>query len=210
MVDLALGDFLLRGTVLGTAAGFSPGPLTVLVISETLRRGPRAGGLVALAPLLTDLPIIALAAWLLDRASGQPALLGGIALVGSAFLFRLGWESLRPPRLEADVAPSTAGSLLRGVFANLLNPNPYVFWIGVGTPMLLEASARSGLHAVGFAGAFFFCLVGSKLVLARLVHRSRGFLGGKAYRRILALLGLWLTAYAVLLLVEGIRRLVGA
>lgn len=210
MVDLALGDYLLRGTVLGTAAGFSPGPLTVLVISETLRRGPRAGGLVALAPLLTDLPIIALAAWLLDRASRQPALLGGIALVGSAFLFRLGWESLRPPRLEADLAPSAAGSLLRGVFANLLNPNPYVFWIGVGTPMLLEASARSGLHAVGFAGAFFFCLVGSKLVLARLVHRSRGFLGGKAYRRILALLGLWLTAYAVLLLVEGIRRLVGA
>ncbi len=209
MIDLALGDFLLRGTVLGTAAGFSPGPLTVLVIAETLGRGLRAGAMVSLAPLLTDLPILTLALLLLDAAAGHPALLGGIAVAGALFLFRIGGESLRPPRPEAASGSFARGALLRGVLTNLLNPNPYVFWIGVGAPMLLEASARSVLHALGFVGAFFLSLVGSKLLLARLVHRSRGFLGGRTHRRILALLGLWLMAYGVLLLREGIRRLAG-
>ena len=35
-MDLHGIDALGKGTVLGLAAGFSPGPLTVLVISETL------------------------------------------------------------------------------------------------------------------------------------------------------------------------------
>ncbi len=200
---------MLRGMVLGLAAGFSPGPLTVLVVSETLRHGLRAGLMVALAPLLTDLPIIALAAFLLDRLADRPALLGGIALLGAAYLFHLGRESLRPPQpAEIPVSPASR-ALLRGMGANFLNPNPYLFWVGVGTPLLLEAGARSGLHAAAFAGVFFFFLVGSKIVLARLVDRSRGFLEGKAFRRIHALLGLCLMAYGVLLLKEGIRHLSG-
>ncbi|MEJ5358890.1 MAG: LysE family translocator [Desulfobacterales bacterium] len=209
-MDAFLGDLLLRGTVLGLAAGFSPGPLTVLVVSETLRHGLRSGLMVALAPLLTDLPIIALAVFLLDRLADRPAMLGAIAVLGAGYLFHLGWESLRPPRSTELPASPAPRALLRGVGTNFLNPNPYIFWIGVGTPLLLEAGARSGLHAVAFAGPFFVFLVGSKLVLARLVDRSRGFLGGKAFRRILALLGLCLMAYGVLLLREGVRRLAGA
>jgi small conductance mechanosensitive channel len=37
-MDVYFLDALSRGTVLGLAAGFSPGPLTVLVVSETLRQ----------------------------------------------------------------------------------------------------------------------------------------------------------------------------
>jgi threonine/homoserine/homoserine lactone efflux protein len=66
-MDIHFIDTLSRGIVLGLAAGFSPGPLTVLVISETLRHGLRAGVKVSLAPVLTDLPIIALAVLLLAR-----------------------------------------------------------------------------------------------------------------------------------------------
>lgn len=208
-MDAFLGDLLLRGTLLGLAAGFSPGPLTLLVVSETLRHGLRSGLMVALAPLLTDLPIIALAVFLLDRLAERPALLGAIAVLGAGYLFRLGWESLRPPRSAEIPASSAPRALLRGMAANFLNPNPYIFWIGVGTPLLLEAASRSGLHAAAFAGPFFLFLVGSKLALARLVDRSRDFLGSRAFRRVLALLGLCLMAYGVLLLKEGVQRLAG-
>ena len=66
-MDMHLLDALSKGTVLGLAAGFSPGPLTFLIISETLRHGLRAGMKVSLAPVVTDLPIIVLAVLLLDR-----------------------------------------------------------------------------------------------------------------------------------------------
>lgn len=46
--------FLTVGTVLGLSAGFAPGPLLALVISETLRHGIPAGVRVALAPIIVS------------------------------------------------------------------------------------------------------------------------------------------------------------
>ena len=50
--------FMTSGIVLGLSGGLSPGPLTALVISQTLRFGARGGMLVALAPILTDAPLV--------------------------------------------------------------------------------------------------------------------------------------------------------
>ena len=94
-MDIHLLDALSKGTVLGLAAGFSPGPLTFLVVSETLRHGLRAGVKVSLAPVLTDLPIIVAAVLLLDRLLVYPALYGIIALAGGILLLYLGIGSLR-------------------------------------------------------------------------------------------------------------------
>jgi threonine/homoserine/homoserine lactone efflux protein len=206
-VDVAFIDALSKGTVLGLAAGFSPGPLTVLVISETLRHGLRAGMKVSLAPVLTDLPIIALAALLLDRLASRPAALGVIALLGGGFLLHLGIGSLKPPAVAIDAVGPAPRSLLRGVTANLLNPNPYIFWIGVGTPILLTAFGRSWTHAAAFASAFFFFIVGSKLLLARIVDGSRAFLSGGVYRWVLRILGLLLIVYALVFFRDGLARI---
>ena len=40
--------------------GLAPGPLLALVLAQTLRHGPREGCKIALTPLVTDAPIIAL------------------------------------------------------------------------------------------------------------------------------------------------------
>ena len=205
-MDVHLLDALSKGTVLGLAAGFSPGPLTILVISETLRHGLRAGMKVALAPILTDLPIIALAALLLDRLSSHPTALGVIALLGGGFLFHLGLGSLRHRESAVGSGLPAPRSLLRGVTANFLNPNPYIFWIGVGTPILLTAFDRSWVHAAVFSAAFFSFIIGSKLLLARLVDGSRTFLSSSAYRWILRILGLLLIIYALIFFKDGLTR----
>ena len=56
---------LLTGVIFGLSAGFAPGPLLTLVITQTLKHNIKEGVKVALAPLLTDLPIILAA---LERA----------------------------------------------------------------------------------------------------------------------------------------------
>ena len=206
-MDIHFLDALSKGTVMGLAAGFSPGPLTILVISETLTHGLRAGVKVSLAPLLTDLPIIALAALLMERLSAYPAAFGVVALLGGAFLIRLGVGGLRYSEASVPVGQPAARSLLRGVTANFLNPNPYVFWIGVGTPILLSALNRSWLHATGFMAAFFLCIVGSKMLLARLVNGSRAFLSSDAYIWIMRALGLMLIIYALLFFNDGLTRI---
>ena len=55
-------EHLIKGLVLGFAAGVLPGPMLGLVIRETLQHGRRAGYSVAMAPLITDAPTISRAA----------------------------------------------------------------------------------------------------------------------------------------------------
>jgi threonine/homoserine/homoserine lactone efflux protein len=206
-MDVYFLDALSRGTVLGLAAGFSPGPLTVLVISETLRHGLRAGVMVSLAPVLTDLPIIVLAALLLNRLSAYPATFGAIALLGGGFLLHLGISSLKLRAVAIQREGPAPRSLLRGVAANFLNPNPYLFWIGVGTPILMSLMDRSWMNASAFAAAFFFCIVGSKLLLARIVDRSRAFLSSRLYLWIMRCLGFLLIVYALMFFRDGLHRM---
>lgn len=208
-VDAQLLEFVSRGTLLGLAAGFSPGPLTVLVVGETLRHGLRSGLQVAMAPLLTDIPIILLAALLIGRLTDSPLALGALSLAGGLFLLWLGFASLKlgPVMLPPDASPPR--SIRKGIAINLLNPNPYIFWAGVGVPTLLSAGETSWAHAAAFLGTFFFFIVGSKALLARLVDGSRAFMQGRVYLGIMRLLGVLLMVYGVLLLRDGWGRMVG-
>lgn len=62
-------EFLSTGTLLGLAAGFSPGPLLVLVISETLRHSVKEGVKLSIAPIITDTPILLVALFVLTQLS---------------------------------------------------------------------------------------------------------------------------------------------
>ena len=144
--------FLLSGILLGLSSGLSPGPLLTLVVSETLRHGARAGIGVALAPLLTDLPIILAAVLLLRPLTDQTVPLALINLGGGLYLAWLGIQGVR--FRGAELEPSDpAGSLRRGVIANFLNPSPYLFWLAVGAPTVL-AAWREGWPA---AARFIIC-----------------------------------------------------
>lgn len=205
-MDLDLLDCLSKGVVLGLAAGFSPGPLTLLVISETLRHGLRAGVKVSLAPVLTDLPIIVLAALLLERLTDHPAVYGVITLAGGLLLIHMGLGGLRTRAVEIGAVDLKSRSLGKGIATNLLNPNPYIFWISVGTPIILAASERSWAHAAAFTAVLFFFLVGSKALLAWIVAGSRSFLSSRVYLWIMRTLGALLIAYALMFFKEGLIK----
>ncbi len=198
-----------KGSLLGLAAGFSPGPLTVLVIGETLRHGLRSGLQVAIAPILTDIPIILLALLVLEHAVGTPLAFGAVSLTGGVFLLWLGYGSLRVEGVEIPLAGSEPHSIRKGIAINLLNPNPYVFWVSVGVPAILSAALISWVHAAAFLGAFFFFIVGSKALLARLVHGSRKFMKGGLYLWIMRLLGVLLIGYGIMLVRDGWTRISG-
>ncbi len=200
---------LLSALLLGLTAGVAPGPLLTLLIGETLRHGHGAGVRVALSPLITDLPIIGLALLLAQGLAGAQAFLGGISIAGSLFLFFLAFDLLRGAGTPTEAETGRAeGSLLRGVLTNLLNPHPYLFWIGVGVPLLVKSMEQSGATgALLFIFLFYLAMVGTKVGLALLLHRGRGLLSGPVYRLLLRLLGLLMGGLGLALLDDGISRL---
>jgi threonine/homoserine/homoserine lactone efflux protein len=202
-----MGYFLTLGAVLGLSAGIAPGPLLTLVISETLRHDVRAGVRVALAPVVTDLPIILLTLFVLSRLSGFHTILGAISIAGALFILSMGVGSLRTTGFDLQFQEVQRRSLRKGIMVNMLSPHPYLFWVSVGGPALVKASGAGLFAPAAFIGAFYVCLVGSKIALALLVGRSRSLFRGKAYAWAMRVLGLSLVVLALLLLRDGLQLL---
>ena len=202
-----LAPLILSALTLGLSAGLSPGPLTTLTISQTLRHGSREGVKIALAPLLTDLPIILAALFILARLENQGLVLGGIALAGAGFLAYLGWESLRFQGLAHAKFEAKPQSWQKGMAANFLNPNPYLFWFTIGGPLLIQAQDSGPTHTVLFLLMFYLLLVGTKMLLAWLVGRWRDLLGSRGYVLAIRILGLCLWAFAGYFLWQGLGHL---
>ena len=136
-------SYLASGAVLGLAGGLSPGPLTALVIRQTLQFGTREGLKVALVPVCTDGPLVALGALTIASLEGLDGVLGVIGLLGAVFLLWLAWETARasPPEVEVTDT-SEANSASKALVANFLNPHPYLFWFAVGGPIVAEGLGR--------------------------------------------------------------------
>jgi threonine/homoserine/homoserine lactone efflux protein len=196
---------LSSGLVLGLAAGLSPGPLMTLVVARTLRHGTRDGLLVAAAPLITDAPIILAALLLLDRLAQADAVLAAIGLGGGLFVLYLAWQTFlsAPPAQPSPGAGS--GSLARGILVNALSPHPYLFWAGVGAPLLLQAAAADPLAPWLFLGGFYGLLVGSKTGMALLLGRYRSRLNPALYVRVMRALALILLVFGLLLIRDALE-----
>ena len=196
-------QFLTIGIVLGLSAGFAPGPLLTLVISETLRHDIGSGVKVALAPVVTDLPIIVISLFVLSSLSDFKAVIGAISLVGGLFVLVMGYESIRTKGVAVDRHEANPKSLAKGVLVNALSPHPYLFWFSVGAPTALKAMSKSVVSALAFVLGFYLCLVGSKIMLAILAGRSKSFLQGKAYVHTMRFLGILLCVFAFVLFHDG-------
>lgn len=193
------------GFGLGLAAGVSPGPLSTLVIASSLERGFGAGFRVALAPILTDAPIILLAILVLhDLPSSW---LTAIAILGGGVVVFLGIKTLGVRAQVHEMDPEGRGrptDLWRGAVVNLLNPHPWLFWVTVQGPMLIRGWRQSPLSGVGFVLAFYAAIVGSKVAIAWLVARGRHALNARWYRRLLIGCGLLLIGMGSLLVLQAI------
>jgi threonine/homoserine/homoserine lactone efflux protein len=192
---------LLLGIGLGLGAGVSPGPLLALVLTNTLKRGFGAGLRVAVAPVITDAPIVLATLLAVDALPGAAVrALGG---AGGVYLLWLGASTLASARsttLDDARGAGTRGDLWQGVVANILNPHPWLFWLSVGAPILSTTWGRAPGRGVAFLVGFYGLLLGSKVVLAGMVAVARRRMVERWYRLALAVAGVLLSAAGALLL----------
>jgi threonine/homoserine/homoserine lactone efflux protein len=209
-MDVQLLGFAL---ILGATSAISPGPLLALVVSTTLHRGFLAGLRIAVAPLLTDAPILGIG--LLTLHALPAAALGGIGLAGGLFLVGLGIEEALKARhalLPSLAMPAVGGEheLLQGVVVNLLNPSPWLFVLTVMAPLLAVTWPRNPASAVGFVVVFYLLLVGGKIALAAALTILRSHFRPRLYRGALLLAALLLCAVGAGLAWRGWLSLTGA
>jgi len=195
--------FLTTGTILGLAAGVAPGPLLALIISETLRHDIKSGIKVALAPIITDAPVIILALLLSASLSEFNVILGGISFAGGAFILYLGIDNIRSKGTAFEIDAAFSKSFQKGILTNALSPHPYLFWFTVGAPIMTKAMRQNASCVISFIVGFYVLLVGSKIMLAVMAGKSRSFMTGRVYLFIMRTLGIILCIFAGLLFRDG-------
>ena len=200
-------NYLAIGTILGLSAGLAPGPLLTLVISETLQHDTRAGIKVALAPVITDFPIIVLTLLILSKLSSFHGILGTLSLTGGVFIMYMGYRCFRTKAIGINLGEVKSKSLRKGILANALSPHPYLFWFSVGAPTMTKALSLNISAPLAFIVSFYIFLVGSKIALAVLVGKSKSLLSGRAYIYTMRFLGLALGALACVLFYDGLKLL---
>lgn len=185
--------------VYGFSAGLMPGPMLMVAIAQTLQHGFREGLKIAFCPILTDAPRIALLLFIVPQLQSFNRVVGVIGLTGAAYLAWLAvdtWRS-RPPQVEKAVAEAPR-SWQKGIVTNLVNPNPWLFWVTVGTPLLVRAWKIGPAAPAAFTVLFFTCLISSSVAFLAVVARYRDRMVYHTYRAVMRLLSLLLLVFAAI------------
>jgi threonine/homoserine/homoserine lactone efflux protein len=197
-------SYIILGVTLGLTAGLSPGPLLMLLISETIKQNRKAGILVACTPLITDLPIVLISIFVLQAISDYHFILGIISVLGALYLGYLAFENIRLKHFDPDIDELKSKSLKKGIITNFLNPNPYLFWMTIGAPTVLKGYRTGILLSLCFVIGFYIFLVGSKIIIALLVDRSKALIKSSLYVLLIKILGLLLLVFSLVFIKESL------
>lgn len=208
---------IVTAFVLGCFAGLVPGPYTTMVAGTGLEKGFRAAVKLAFAPLVTDIPPLLVTALVLESLEGTALRVLGaaggtvIGLVGVRFLRRHRpdrsvLESLERGERSAEAGLEGAQSATFGhvVLGTLLSPAPWIFWLVVGSPLMLRSWNRSPLEGVLFVVILFGTNIATATGLAWVASHTRGFLAGRWQRRILQVAGAGLVIAGGLLIWQAL------
>ncbi|MGC9374611.1 MAG: LysE family translocator [Bacteroidales bacterium] len=196
-------DYFMAGIALGFVAGISPGPLLVLVITETLKHNRKEGIKMAFVPLISDLPIVFFSVFVIYKLADSDLILGIISLLGAAFLIFLALENIRIKSVELNIKSDRINGFRKGVLVNFFSPHPYLFWMLVGAPLSIKAYHENVLFAILFVIGFYVTIIMTKAVIAYLSDKSKNFLSGSSYIIVIKILGFVLLFFAIILIKDG-------
>ena len=194
-------EFLLPGMAIGIVAALSPGPVMALLVSETMRYGIGGGLRVAVVPIVTDIPVAAVA-FLIAKEMGDTSL-GLISIAGAIFITHLAYQNFTTKNEDFAQQESASSSLKKAVVVNVLNPHFYIYWFSIATPTFARASS---IESSLFVGGVIFCSFLTMVLMCVGVHRIRMHVFDYIHW-ILRILGVALLLFALKLLMQGISLL---
>ena len=155
--------YLLQGLGYGGAAAAQPGPFQAYLLSQTLKNGLRSTLLAALAPLMSDGPIVLLVLLVLTQMPDW--FVAALRFGGGFFLLYLAYKAFRSARemvVTAVAQPTTEKrqSIREAALMNMLSPNAYIFWSTIAGPIFLEGWRQAPTHGLAFMIGFYGALIG--------------------------------------------------
>jgi threonine/homoserine/homoserine lactone efflux protein len=199
----------------GFALGAAPGPVQLLILSQTARRGFGGGVRVMLGANLTLLAIlIAIAVGVSAAEPSETALralrvIGGLVLIGIAANELRTLLGARPAddgsRSEGTASERALSPTVVGIVAVLLNPGAWIFFATTAASILATTSTERGTTAAIVTAVFIAAGVSaSDLSLTLLGSGGRRLIGDRGLRIVRAVLAAGLLIVGVAFVWQGV------
>lgn len=197
--------YIIQGIGYGFAAAAQPGPFQTYIISQSLTKGWQKTLIAALAPFVSDPPIITLCLLVLSQV---PAwfqrflyVAGGLFILYLAHGTYKAWKNFDS---KIPVSQSETGqSLWKAALMNALSPGPYIFWSLVTGPILMRGWRETPIHGISFMAGFYVTMI-SMLGLIILVFGTAREFGPKVNRTLLGISAFALFCFGLYQLWQGI------
>jgi threonine/homoserine/homoserine lactone efflux protein len=131
--------------VVGLSGAMAPGPVLTVTISETLKRGFKAGPLIVLGHALLEIVLLLLIAAGLGPFFEHPVVTPIFLSAGGAVLLWMGGQMIIANKrttedaLNAKGTESPYGPVLAGIVLSLTNPFWIIWWVTVGMGFVTQS-----------------------------------------------------------------------
>jgi len=198
--------------MLGLSGAMMPGPLLTLTISESARRGMRAGPQLVLGHALVEAVLVVLLFVGLADLVQRSEVFGGIALAGGVMLLWMGAGMLRSlPALSLNLQqqsqPRGLSPVVAGGLVSLANPYFILWWATVGIGYLTVTSDRGWPGGITFYCFHILADLAWYALISFAVSRGRNLLADQPYRCLIGGCALFLLAFGGYFGFHGIVKL---
>lgn len=131
--------------VVGFSGAMAPGPVLTVTISETLKRGFKAGSLIVLGHAILEIILLALIFGGLGPFFQHPVVTTFFLWAGGAVLLWMGGQMIITNKRTTENALSTQGidsaygPVLAGIVLSLSNPYWIIWWVTVGMGFVTQS-----------------------------------------------------------------------
>lgn len=190
--------YLISGIAYGFAAGATPGPFSMYLISQSVHAGWRRALPAAFAPLISDGPIAVLVLIVLSRVPEQ--FLQYLHIFGGIFILYLAfksWKSWHYSQTQKSILLESGHTqLLRAATLNWLNPNPYIGWSTILGPLAIAGWRQSPACGISLVLGFYITMILVMMTMVLLFSAARSF-GQRAQHSILGIAAIVLACMGI-------------
>lgn len=191
--------------VIVTASGaLAPGPLSFAILLHGSKGGAWAGFSCAIGHMLVEFPLILALAFGLLATVNQPLVKSGIGIAGGAGLIVFGILQIYKTLVGSDAKQSTkktllpASSVMLGAALTGLNPYFILWWLTIGSVLIVQALAFAAL--MGVIVMYISHVWMDYAFLTALAHFGKSgkvIIGSRYYKMVLTSFGIALVYYGV-------------
>lgn len=208
-LNMDLLGFIVTVILLTASGALAPGPLFFQTISQGAKTGARSGLIFSIAHTLVEFSLIMLLAFGLLAVRNEVFIRNIIGMIGGIILIFFGLYQIMGLRKKKQIQHTQEVPSHRlffiGILFTALNPYFIIWWLTVGSNLILLALELAALSGVIF---MFLCHIWMDYVwliaVSYFAKKGVSALGSRWYRTLIGLFGVILIYYGISFLGDAV------